>query len=367
MKLELIRKRLKANPTGKLVLNILTGFYSSGVRLRNLFYNWGIIPARKLPVRIICIGNLTTGGTGKTPAVLLAATTLRKNEIKTAILTRGYKRPHNGKDVQVLLKSKDMTWKDTGDEPWMMHRALKGLEVPILVHPNRYAAGEAALNYYGPQVLLLDDGFQHRRLHRDLDIVLINALDPFGGGRLLPHGNLREPISSLKRANLAVITHSDQVPKKEILRIRERIERTSLNLPILEAEHRADFLFDLKEEHRKRLSHIKEKKIACFSAIGDPLSFEDLLRRTGAEILQSWRFPDHHIFTEEEIRSIENIRDEACLVTTLKDFPRLPHNWKEILSGEVLALSIKLEITKGKKIWEEAICAGFPSPAAAKS
>ncbi|MEE8424454.1 MAG: tetraacyldisaccharide 4'-kinase, partial [Elusimicrobiota bacterium] len=305
--------------------------------------------------------NLTTGGTGKTSAVLLAAQTLHKNEIKAAILTRGYKRLARGNEVQVLLNSQNVSWEETGDEPWVMHRALKGTEVPILIHPNRYRAGETALTYYNPQVLLMDDGFQHRRLRRDLDVVLLNALDPFGGGAMLPSGDLREPISELRRAGLAVLTHADLVPKERLEEIRGQISAVAPELEVLESVHRADFLLDLKGNRRRRLTHIKDQPIACFSAIGDPDSFEELLRRSGAKIVQAWRFPDHHPFTAEEMRSIDNIRNGIPVVTTLKDFPRLPKGWQEMLSGEVLALSVKLEITKGKQIWEQKILNVPPS------
>jgi len=213
-------------------------------------------------------------------------------------------------------------------------------------------------------VLLLDDGFQHRRLHRDLDVVLINALDPFGGGSLLPAGNLREPLKALRRAGLAVITHADQVTEQELSSIREQISGIQPGLEILESAHRPDFLFDLKDDKRRRLAYLKNKPIGCFSAIGDPKSFEDLLRRTGARLVQTWRFPDHHPFSRDELRSINNIRDGRPIVTTLKDFPRLPSGWQDILEGEVLALSVRLEITKGKKVWEDTICDGKNIPEA---
>lgn len=358
MTAELIRNRLRKKIWGRILLRILSLIFEIGVRLRNVLYNLRLLPARRLKARTICIGNITTGGTGKTPAVLLAAVTLRKKQVKTAILTRGYKGKRFGGDVQVLLNSKDVSWRETGDEPWMMHRALKGFEVPILVHPNRYVAGEAALTYYNPQVLLLDDGFQHRQLHRDLDIVLINAVNPFGGGQLLPGGDLREPISSLRRAGLAVITHADLVSTETLKSIRTKIAEAHPDLRILEAAHRADFLFDLKQDKRRKLAYFKNKPIACFSGIGDPASFENLLKCAGARIVQTWRYPDHHPFTIKELQSIENVRNGVTLVTTLKDFARMPNGWQGILSGDILALSVKLEITKGKTIWEEALC-GF--------
>jgi tetraacyldisaccharide 4'-kinase len=355
MNASLLRKRFRSHAAGRLALQFASHVYGAAVWFRNLLYRAKILPAKKLRARVVCIGNLTTGGTGKTSAVLLAAKTLRAQQVKTAILSRGYRRPNSSHEVQVLLNSHNVNWRETGDEPWMMHRALKGLEVPILVHPNRHRAGEEALAYYNPEVILLDDGFQHRRLKRDLDVVLINAQDPFGGGHLLPAGNLREPLSALNRAGLAVITHTDRVEKKRISEIRASVATAAPDLKIIESAHRADVLFDLKDDKRRRLAHIKGKTVALFSAIGHPQGFEDLIKKTGAHISHCWRYPDHHPFTQTEVEAFEAVRNGATLITTLKDFPRLPANWQEILRGEVLALGIRLEITKGKSLWEDAL------------
>lgn len=354
----LLRRRLLASALGRAFLWLLSLPYGLAVRLRNLLYNWGILASQRLPARTVCIGNLTAGGTGKTSAVLLAATTLQKRDIKAAILSRGYRRPKSRKKVLVLLETHNIPWQEAGDEPWMMHQALKGLQVPILISPNRYRAGRKAVTYYTPDVVLLDDGFQHRQLRRDLDIVLINALDPFGGGHLLPLGTLREPLGALKRAGMALITHADLVDEDRLSELRRAIEEAAPGLPLAEAVHRPDFLLDLKKEQKRRLSHVKDQKVACLSGIGDPQSFESILRKLGAEVVQLWRFPDHHPYTEEELRSIENARNGIPLITTFKDFPRLPKGWQEILSGEVLALGVRMEITKGKALWESALCDG---------
>ncbi|MFH1724165.1 MAG: tetraacyldisaccharide 4'-kinase [Elusimicrobiota bacterium] len=363
MRPEALRNRIQAHAAGRLLLGALALLYGAAVLLRNILYWLRLLPSRKLPVRTVCVGNLTTGGTGKTSAVLLAAQTLHKKQVSTAILSRGYGRRRKARDVQVLLNTQSARWEETGDEPWMMHRALKGTAIPILISSDRCRAGDTALTYYKPQVLLLDDGFQHRKLRRDLDIVLINAINPFGGGKLLPAGNLREPLRALRRAGLAVITHADQVPSRRLAEIRETINGYNPKLPVLEAIHRADFLLDLKRDRRRRLSHIKKKAVACFSGIGDPRPFEEQLRRIGSRLIQTWRYPDHHPYTLDELRSIESLRRGLPVLTTFKDFPRLPPGWQEILRGEVLALGIRMEITKGRPLWEEAL---WPPPASAK-
>jgi tetraacyldisaccharide 4'-kinase len=351
-----LRKKLKEKPAGRFLLALLAMVYRCAVGLRNLLYDFGLLPSKRLKARTICIGNLTTGGTGKTSAVLAAAHALASRQVKTAILSRGYKRLRPTREVQVLLNTQNISWQETGDEPWMMHQALKGLGIPILVSPNRRLAGETALFYYDSQVLLLDDGFQHRRLKRDLDVVLLNATDPFGGGRLLPYGDLREPLSALKRAGLILLTHSDEVTPERLDEIRKTVVSHAPDTPIAEAAHRPDYLLDLKEGRRRRLNHLKGTPAVCFSAIGAPDSFETMLREIGAHIAQRWRYPDHHPYSARELQAIENLRDGMPVITTFKDFPRLPPDWQEFLKGEVLVLGVRMDILKGKSEWENAIC-----------
>lgn len=356
---EFIRKRLQETTLGTALLVVLSWVYGGVMLLRRYLYQWRILPSKKLHARTICIGNLTTGGTGKTSAVLLAADTLHKNEIKVAILSRGYNRPDKTRDIHVLVDGKDTSWLQAGDEPWMMHQILKGMDIPILVGPDRYKAGVEAMHYYHPQVLLMDDGYQHHHLRRDLDILLINATDPFGGGRMLPAGNLREPVSGVKRARVVILTQSDRVSKEELEKLQETIHKLNPRAKILEAVHKPSVLLDLRTEQKKRLHHLKGKKIACFCALGDPKSFEEQLKDAGAEIVQAWRFPDHHRFELGEIHSIENVRAGVPVVTTFKDAPRLPPNWRDVLTGEVLAMGARLEITQGKDVWEAELCKGI--------
>lgn len=363
MTLERRRALLRESLWGRASLTVLSWLYGAGVGLRNAAYSAGLRRARHPGCRTVCIGNITTGGTGKTPAVLLAAQTLKKRGFKPAILSRGYGRKRGGRDVQVLRDQRAASWEETGDEPWMMHRALKGLDIPILVSPDRLAAADTAVRFYAPDVILLDDGFGHRRLGRDADIVLLNALDPFGGGRLLPAGDLREPASALSRSALALITHADLVAPERLAEIRAAVEAARPGLPVAEAVHRAEGLYSLKDDGRHSLRWLKGRRVCALSGIGSPVSFEAELKRAGAELVQAWRYPDHHPYTASELRSIESVRGGLPLVTTFKDFPRLPAGWQTLLPGEVVALGIKLEVVKGKARWEEALCGGsVPAP-----
>ncbi len=345
------RTRMQKNLPGQALLGAASLAYGAGVVGRRLLYDLKVLPRKTLDAKVICIGNLTTGGTGKTPAVLLAAETLRKRGHAVSIVSRGYGRTAPKKEVTVLIDGRQTDWRLCGDEPWMIHQSLQGQGVPVLVCPDRAKAGALAVEMYGSRVIILDDGFQHLKLHRDLDVVLVNARDPFGGGRLLPWGNLREPLSALKRADMVILTHADRVTAAALADIRARIEAVQPGLRILESAHKADHVLDVRTEKNHPLSHLKGKAVVALSGLGDPLSFESTLEELGATLAQTWRYPDHHAYTERELKSLEDLRGGLTVVTTFKDFVRLPSRWREILSGELLVLGIKLDILKGRNHW----------------
>jgi tetraacyldisaccharide 4'-kinase len=345
------RAKLQSHLPGKALLGAASLAYGAGVLGRRILYDLKILRRRKIGAKVICIGNLTTGGTGKTPAVLLAAETLRRRGHEVAILSRGYGGTASKKEVTVLLDGRHTDWHLCGDEPWMIHQSLQGQGVPVLVCPDRTKAGALAVEMYGSSVVILDDGFQHLKLHRDLDVVLVNARDPFGGGSLLPLGNLREPVSALRRAQLVIVTHADRVTAPELAKLREDIDAAHPGVTILESAHKADHVLDVRTEKKHPLSLLKDKPVVALSGLGDPLSFETQLESLGASIAQSWRFPDHHAYTERELRSISDLRGALPVVTTYKDFVRLPERWRETLTGEILVVGIKLDLLKGKNVW----------------
>ncbi|MBI5629433.1 MAG: tetraacyldisaccharide 4'-kinase [Elusimicrobia bacterium] len=348
------RQRLKGNFLGWIFLAGLSCLYGAWARLRRWLYAKKIFPSKRLPAKVICIGNLTAGGTGKTPAVLLAAQTLRRHGQAVAVLSRGYGAKANGK-VLVLTQHTAPSWKECGDEPWMMNQVLKEAGVPVVVCADRAKAGEAAITYYHSRVLLLDDGFQHLKLRRDLDILLVNAAAPFSDGEFLPLGNLREPLSSLAHAGLVVITHADQVQALALEELKKTIRRWQPSAPILEAAHKADFLMDPGTQQKHPVSLIQGREVAVLSGLADPASFEAQLESLGARATQKWRYPDHHAYRPRELRSIEKLRQGLPLVTTFKDFTRFPKEWREILKAQVLLLAIRLEIFKGEQVWNQAL------------
>lgn len=349
------RTRLKKTFHGKALLGAASLAYGAGVVGRRLLYDLKLLKSRKIDAKVICVGNLTTGGTGKTPAVLLAAETLRRRGHEVAIVSRGYGRSAPKKEVTVLLDGRHTDWRLCGDEPWMIHQSLQGLGVPVLVCPDRAKAGDLAVEMYGSRVIILDDGFQHLKLHRDLDVVLINARAPFGGGGLLPWGDLREPVSALRRAHMVIVTHADRVTAVQLTALRAEIERIHPGVTVLESAHKADHVLDVRTEKKLPLEHLKGRAVVALSGLGDPLSFEGQLEELSAVVSQTWRYPDHHPYTEREMRSIEDLRGGLPLVTTAKDFVRLPDRWREILKGEVLILGIKLDILKGRNAWIDAL------------
>jgi tetraacyldisaccharide 4'-kinase len=360
------RARLRKTLHGKALLGAASLAYGAGVLGRKLLYDLKVLPRRRIAAKVICIGNLTTGGTGKTPAVLLAAETLRRRGHDVSIVSRGYGRTAPKKDVTVLIDGRHTDWQLCGDEPWMIHQSLNGLGVPVLVCPDRAKAGALAVEMYGSRVVILDDGFQHLKLHRDLDVVLVNARDPFGGRSLLPLGNLREPVSALRRAHLVIVTHADRITAPELAALRDEIHAIHPGVTILESAHKADHLLNVRTEKKHTLAHLKGKPVVAFSGLGDPLSFESQLESLGASLAQTWRYPDHHAYTESELRSVEALRGGLPLVMTFKDFVRLPASWRELLSGEVLVLGIKLEILKGRNQWIDtldALAQGGPKDA----
>lgn len=348
------RDRLRRSMLGRAALTVMSWGYGLAVGARRMLYDHGVFKSKRLPAKVICIGNLTAGGTGKTPAVLLAAQTLRRRNLPVAILSRGYGRGGKKDRVTALIDEKAPPWTDCGDEPWMMHQALSGMNIPILVCSDRAKAGEEAINYYHSRLLILDDGFQHHKLKRDLDIVLVSARDPFGGGSLLPLGDLREPPEGLSRAHMIVITHADMVEPEELERLRTRLKRIS-DAPILESAHKPDFLLEVKSEKRAKLAQLQGRKIVSFCGLGDPAQFEALLSRAGAETTQRWRYPDHHAYSLEELKALERLRGGMPAVTTWKDFVRFPEGWRDAVGDELYVLSIKLEILKGRNLWIDSL------------
>jgi tetraacyldisaccharide 4'-kinase len=304
-----------------IVLPPLSLLYGAVTRTRLSLYRRGTFQTTKLDRPVISIGNITTGGTGKTPLVEHVARIIAAQGKKVCILTRGYGRkdPH----LQVIVSDGYgvlASPSEAGDEPYLLATKLKGLAA-VISSADRIAAGREAIKDFGTDCFVLDDGFQHLRLARDLNVVTVDATNPWGGGRLLPHGRLRESIEGMRRADCVVITRCDQVASVDGLR--EEILQLTGGRPIFESRMRMVRVVPLKNGGE---AIAPPARIVAFCAVGNPLSFFESLRQAGYQIAAERSFPDHHVFTQDEIdaliRSAKDAEAEG-LVTTAKDAVKL--------------------------------------------
>jgi len=315
------RKLVSGGSTGpgaallRFLLGIASRIYGIIIRLRNFLYSkkWSKIHRAEVPV--ISIGNITTGGTGKTPLVIwlckqiISDSQFQISNSQCAILTRGYKAAKNSGGESGGY----------GDEPAVIAQSCPGIQV--VVNPDRIAGAVEAISRFGAKVLIMDDGFQHRRLGRDLDIVAIDSTVPFGYGRLLPAGLLREPVSSLKRADAAVITRSDQVDESELIQIEEKLNQINPETIIARSIHAPIYVKSI-DDREISLEELKNKRIFAFCGIGNPDAFFNTVVGLGAELAGSKIFDDHYHYTDDCLADIyENARRlrAELILTTQKD------------------------------------------------
>ena len=354
MGLEDLRKKILKNELGHFVLKACSVLYLIAIKFNLFLYEIKIRKQKSVDSFVVCIGNITVGGTGKTPTVLLCARILAEMGIRVAVVSRGYKRPKDGQEVVVLYDQKSLDWQNAGDEPYMMNLLLKDKQVPVIVSKSRYKAAKRAQEEFKSQVILLDDGFQHHKLKRDRNIVLLDAQKPFGGG-LLPYGNLREPLTALERADLLVLTHSDLVSESKLANIKKRIKHYNPSLPVVEAVHKPKNYFNLIKNEPVPLDTV-QGSAACFCALGDPKSFETTLKKLGLNLKQTWRYSDHKKYTLEDIKNMASLRGDLPLITTFKDYVKLPSGWQEYIKDNFYMLEIEISLNnEGLEILKEVI------------
>lgn len=298
-------------------LALMSLVYGLGVRLDRLIS--GMKKKRYLPGFVLSVGNLTTGGTGKTPAVRMLARWAMKQGYRPAIISRGYGGNYDSRIFVVSDGREIKAGPDrTGDEPYLLARVLKG--VPVVVSRDRFSAGMEAYSRFRTNFFILDDGFQHVRLKRDMDIVLMDKASPFGNGHLLPWGPLREPVKNVKRAHAVIYTRSDNSRPKEMLNgALNSIEQFSGN-------HIPERLVLPFEQRESAPGDLKGRKITAFAGIAKPSSFRETLLKLGAEILSFRMFRDHHCFNLSEIEEIKREKERLgadYIITTEKDWVRL--------------------------------------------
>ena len=334
------------------VLGGLSKLYWAAVVVRAWLYKVGLVRRHNLGCLVISVGNITLGGTGKTPVVEMLAAALRDAGRRVAVLSRGYKgrtspwqrwfgrriayKPKVVSDgANVLLRPAE-----AGDEPYMLARNLPG--VVVIADPNRVKAGLYAIREFNVDALLLDDGFQHLRLARRFDFVAIDSTNPFGNGRLLPRGTLREPPSSLRRASFFVLT---KTAGRDVTALRETLRGINPRADVIETTHEPLHLQHVFNGTRHALEALRGTRVVALSAIANPRTFEAALGRLGAQVVQSRRFLDHHRFTALEVaRVVDEARKQGAsfVVTTEKDAVRLPLLGTDAVPIVFLRVNVKI-------------------------
>jgi tetraacyldisaccharide 4'-kinase len=299
--------------------------YGTAMRARNALYKRGVLSSFSLGAPVVSVGNLTTGGTGKTPVVAWVAEALAREGLRVCILTRGYGRRDEGKRVVVSDGSRILAEaSEGGDEPRLLAETLRGVAVAVVSDKDRVGAARWALEKLGSEAFVLDDGFQHLRVRRELDIVTLDATNPWGGARMLPQGRLREPPSSLRRADLIIITRSEQAAGIDALK--RQAETLSGRRNVLISHTRTRAVRPLDNQTQAALSPPSAYRVAAFCALGNPESFFNHLSRSGFDLTFTRAFTDHHAYTRGDI---ERLVGEAkghgaeALLTTAKDAVKL--------------------------------------------
>lgn len=281
----------------RLLVLILTPFslaYLLAQRLRAVLYNAGILKTAHLTKPVISVGNVTVGGTGKTPVTAYIAGLLLKQGYRVALLSRGYGGSLEGHTTVVSDGATVMVGpRECGDEPFLLASTLPGLIV--VTGADRYAAGRLATQQFSPDVFLLDDGFQHLRLHRDLNILLLDGTRPFGNGWVLPAGLLREPISALQRADLVIFTRCPKAFSNS---------SPAGTIPHCVARHRITGLIPLRGGNPVATSSLAQKKVIAFAGIAEPAQFFEDLRNLGLNLVHTICFSDHATYSEMEVSNI---------------------------------------------------------------
>jgi len=349
-------------------LATLSKLYAGAVQVRHFLWRNRIFRDHTLGCQVVSIGNLTVGGTGKTPVVEIFARALQQRGRRVAILSRGYKStprplwerlleklpggqdrfpPKVVSDGNSLLLDSDQA----GDEPYMLASNLKN--VVVLVDKNRVKSGRYAIRRFGCDTLLLDDGFQYLALKSRLDICLIDRNSPFGNHYLLPRGTLREPITNLARASYIFITKSSPLGAKTL---RKAIRQFNQTAEIIECAHQPLYLQDVFTAERLPLAKLTGLKIAALSGIAQPDSFEKGLRDLGATIVYSKWYADHHRYTQQEILNMINRslrRGAQAILTTEKDAVRFPKIDRRDIP--IYFLRVEIKIIAGAKDFDDAV------------
>lgn len=333
----------------------LAGLYSTGARLRRRAFQRGWLKSRRLSHPVISVGNLTVGGSGKTPLVAEVAAILLRNGYKPSILTRGYGRKRGAELIALEPQSqRNPDSRAVGDEPALLARALP--QVPVIICADRYRAGQVAEEHFGVDIHILDDGFQHFALQRDLDLVAIDVTQGVLQDSVLPGGRLREPLSALSRADVLVLTRVEiQDPASTEAQVRKRHPDT----PIFRCSMGLRSLVKASTHEIIEPQNFRRTAVCAFCAIGNPSAFFSDLSRWGFNTVAEIALRDHHVYSKADIHRLnQKARDNkaAVFLTTEKDLMNLPAGLEFELP--VMACAIRAEILDSQR-FEQVLLAGF--------
>lgn len=347
------------------ILYVFSVIYRQLLELKLSLYRWGVSKKYRVDCHVISLGNITVGGTGKTPTAQRLAAEIRDMGYRVAILNRGYRAKWRG-DVGLVSDGNKiyMSATEAGDEAFLLAKNLPN--VPVLIGADRVITGRYAVEKLGAEVVILDDGYQHWRLIRDMDIVLVDAINVFGNTYMLPRGTLREPISHLNRADVCLLTKVDQANTASINLIKRTVAENNKQALIVESVHAPKCFVEIADWYRNEpnqsigVNTLKGKKVMAVSAIGNPASFEQTISDIGAVLIESIRFPDHHDYTELEMQDVVNRASQQgaeAIIITDKDAVKIPG---DIIIGAdrpipVYVLSIEIDFKEGAQEFMELI------------
>lgn len=339
----------EVEPTGAtgVTLRAAAAAYGGLLGTRRWLYGRGVLSPRSVACPVVSIGNLTVGGTAKTPAVELAVRTLAESGHRAAVVSRGYGRKTRGIHVVADAASIRLDPEESGDEPFLLARRLPG--VPVVVGADRWAAARVAIDACGATAIVLDDGFQQQTLASSLEIVMARARSPWGNGRLLPAGPLREPLQALARADIVVATGTGTVNPQEVAMA---IARYAPHAPVLTATLEPVACWEARRMDAVPLTRLESLRLVPFAGIAAPAAFAATLRELGV-VGELVVFPDHHWYSTEDVRALHDRAARADgLVTTEKDWVRLRGR---LGTGPPLyVVSVALRITSGADDWRRA-------------
>ncbi len=331
--------------------------YATAMRAHALAYDHGVLPIVRAPIPVVSVGNLIAGGAGKTPVVIELSRRLAALGHRPAVLSRGYGADRNDARLVADAEGIHLECAAAGDEPLLIARRCEGRTV--LAGPDRAELAALAATQHGATLAILDDGMQHRRLHRDLEIVVIDASAPLGNGRALPGGPLREPVSALDRADLVWLSRTDEVGGRPVTtgaQLDTLLAR--LGLPVVRACYRIDGVTELGGADRQAGSWLSDKAVHALSGVARPRSFLQTLTSAGARVCGHSVFGDHHAFTEAEVLEVlERARAQGALVvTTEKDAQRLEMLVAGVPGvGAIRVVGVATEILEGESLLETAL------------